>query len=115
MTDRAFYGRIYSGEVQQVAGLLERWIAPGSVRTKIRISGEEIEYEDERLRFYSHNAAGEPPNFLLEGSTSASLDETRRMLEALLALCRDAQVTATFDYVEVDENGEEVSEEFSIG
>jgi hypothetical protein len=113
----AFYGRIYTGDVEVATRVLEKWITPEQLRTKIRISGEEIEYDDGRLSFYCHNAAGSQggtPNYLLEGQTSASLDEIKEALQRLLEICREIDVTATFEYVEVSEDGEELSEEFSI-
>jgi hypothetical protein len=113
----AFYGRIYTGDVEVATRVLEKWITPEQLRTKIRISGEEIEYDDGRLSFYCHNAAGwqgGTPNYLLEGQTSASLDEIKEALQRLLEICREIDVTATFEYVEVSEDGEELSEEFSI-
>jgi hypothetical protein len=113
----AFFGRIYTGDVEVATRVLEKWITPERLRTKIRISGEEIEYDDGRLSFYCHNAAGSQggtPNYLLEGQTSASLDEINESLQRLLEICREIDVTATFEYVEVSEDGEELSEEFSI-
>jgi hypothetical protein len=115
--DTTFYGRIYTGEFEVVTRILERWIAPGQLRTKIRMSGEEIEYDGERLNFYCHTAAGPQggtPSYLLEGEARASLDETKEMLQRLLEICREMGVTATFEYVEVSEDGEELSEEFYI-
>lgn len=117
MSHSAFYGRIYTGDVEVATRVLEKWITPEQLRTKIRISGEEIEYDDGRLSFYCHNAAGSQggtPNYLLEGQTSASLDEIKEALQRLLEICREIDVTATFEYVEVSEDGEELSEEFSI-
>jgi hypothetical protein len=113
----AFFGRIYTDDFNVVTRIFERWIAPEQLRTKIRISGEEIEYDDGRLSFYCHNAAGSQggnPNYLLEGQTSGSLDEIKEALQRLLEICREVDVTATFEYVEVSEDGEELSEEFSI-
>ena len=117
MSHSAFYGRIYTDDVAVVTQILEQWITPESLRTKIRISGEEIEYDDGRLSFYCHNAAGSQggnPNYLLEGQTSGSLDEIKEALQRLLEICRERDVTGTFEYVEVSEDGEELSEEFSI-
>jgi hypothetical protein len=113
----AFYGRVYSDDVEVVVRILEAWIAPERLRTKTRISGEEIEFEDERLSFYCYNAAGTQggnPNYLLEGKTAGSLEETKAMLQRLLEICRETNVTATFEYVEVSDSGEEISEEFEI-
>lgn len=117
MSHSAFYGRIYTGDVEVATRVLEKWITPEQLRTKIRISGEEIEYDDGRLSFYCHTAAGSQggtPNYLLEGQTSGSLDEIKEALQRLLEICREIDVTATFEYVEVSEDGEELSEEFSI-
>lgn len=114
----AFYGTIYTNNVTVVTKSLERWIAPGTLRTKIRISGEEIEYDDGgRLSFYCYNAAsegGDTPYYLLEGKTSDSQSETREALQRLLEICREMDVTATFEYVEVSEEGEQLGDEFTV-
>lgn len=107
----ALYGRFYTGEFDLVTRILETWIAPAQLRAKIRISGEEISYEDEGLSFYCHDAAG---TYLLEGETRESLEATRAMLERLLAIARDVKVTATFEYVEVSESGEQLGDEFEV-
>jgi hypothetical protein len=109
----AIYGRLWTGDFELVTRILETWVAPGRLRTKIRISGEEIDYEDERLSFYCHNAAGNEI-YLLEGETSDSLDAARAMLQRLLEIARGMNVTSTFEYVEVTESGEQVGEEFEV-
>jgi hypothetical protein len=113
----AFYGRIFSGDPEVVTRLLETWIGREQLKVKVRLSGEEMQYEDERMSIYCQNAAGAQggsPNYLLEGNTSATLGETGVMLQRLLDICRNAGVAATFEYVEVNEDGEEVSEEFYL-
>ncbi|BAZ27730.1 hypothetical protein NIES4074_01580 [Cylindrospermum sp. NIES-4074] len=113
----AFYGSIYSGDYQVVANLLKNWVQSEDLNIKIRLSGEEILYEDERLYLYCYNAMdneGVASSFLLEGNMSGTLDETKVFLQQLRQLCKDQYIIGSFEYVEVTEDGVEVSDQFYI-
>jgi hypothetical protein len=113
----SFYGTIYSGDFEVVKRILEEWLEPEALKVKIRLSGEEITYETEEFYLYCHNALGSEgvtPYYLLEGNTSLGLDGTRDRLEALLSLCKSENVVGTFEYVEVNDDGDQVSEEFRV-
>jgi len=112
----AFYGTIYTGDLEVLRTILQQWLGPESLDTKIRLSGEELTYESENLYVYCHNAVGQTdnPRYLLEGNTSVGLDETSRRLKELLKLCQGHNVVCSLEYVEVNEAGEEVSELFEL-
>jgi hypothetical protein len=117
MNRTAFYGTIYSGDFEVIKRILEKWLGPEVLDVKIRLSGEEITYETEEFYLYCYNAIGSEgvtPYYLLEGNTTVGLDETRHRLENLLSLCKAENLAATFEYVEVNDAGEEVSEEFRL-
>lgn len=117
MNRTAFYGTIYSGDFEVVKSILEKWLGPEVLDVKMRLSGEEITYETEEFYLYCHNAIGSEgvtPFYLLEGNTSSGLDDTKHRLEKLLSLCTAEEVEASFEYVEVNDDGEEVSEEFRV-
>ena len=113
----AFYGSLWTGDYTIAADLLRSWLKTVDLDVKIRLSGEEIVYEDEELYLYCYSAASSQvgePSFLLEGHTARSLDEARSMLQALSKLCRDQDIEGDFEYVAVNENGDEVSEQFQL-
>jgi hypothetical protein len=117
MNKIAFYGRIYSGDYQLVADLFKDWLKTEDLDIKIRLGGEEIVYEDEQIYLYCYNSASNETtaqNFLLEGNTSVSLDDVKLLLQELLQLCQAQNITSSFEYVEVTEDGDEVTDQFYI-
>ena len=117
MNKIAFYGRIYSGDYKVVAAILKDWLKTEDLDIKIRLGGEEIVYEDERIYLYCYNSVTEEraaPNFLLEGNTSSTLDEVKALLQLLLQLYQEQKIDSSFEYVEVTEDGDEVTEQFYI-
>jgi hypothetical protein len=57
---------------------------------------------------------GVAPSFLLEGNMSSTLDKAKVLLQQLQKLCKSQQINGSFEYVEVTEDGDEVSEQFYI-
>lgn len=113
----AFYGRIWSGDYKLIATVLGEWIKTENLDIKIRLGGEEIVYKDERIYLYCYNAAtneGVAPSFLLEGNMSVTLDEVKILLQKLLQLCKHQNIMSSFEYVEVTEDGGEVSDQFYV-
>ncbi|MDZ8109228.1 MAG: hypothetical protein RM338_26875 [Nostoc sp. DedQUE12a] len=117
MNKIAFYGTISSGDYKVVADILKNWLKTEDLDIKIRLSGEEIVYEDEQVYLYSYNSVtveGVPPSFLLEGNMSRTLEEVKVLLQQLWQLCQEQNLTSSFEYVEVTEDGDEVTEQFYI-
>jgi hypothetical protein len=117
MNKIAFYGSIWSGNYKVVAAVLGKWTKTEDLNIKIRLGGEEIIYEDEQIYLYCYNAVTNevtPSSFLLEGNISRTLDEAKLLLKQLLELCKAHQIVGSFEYVEVTEYGDEVSNEFYI-
>jgi hypothetical protein len=117
MSKIAFYGRIYSGDYRMVAAILKDWLKAEDLDIKIRLGGEEIVYEDELIYLYCYNSAaneGAAANFLLEGNISKTLDEVKVLLQQLLQLYQEQNIISSFEYVEVTEDGDEVTEQFYI-
>ncbi|PYS22890.1 MAG: hypothetical protein DMG11_26100, partial [Acidobacteria bacterium] len=87
------------------------------VAVKIRLLGEEMVHEDKDLYVYAHTAfhtAGEQRAFLLEGHTSYGLEEAKRGLEQLLVICKEEGVKCECEYVEVNQDGDEISDHFQV-
>ncbi|WP_396147530.1 hypothetical protein [Flavobacterium sp.] len=114
MNKIAFYGSIYSGDYKIVASILKKWLLTDNLDIKIRLSGEEIVYDNEKIYLYCYNAVideGEEPSFLLEGNISQTLDQVKALLHQLLQLYREQDINSNFECVEINENGDELSEQ----
>jgi hypothetical protein len=113
MVKTAFQGLIHSGDLKAVSSLMAEWVKTEKLKLKVKLSGDEIVYEDNTLYFYCHSAMGEPL-FLLEGSLSGTLDEAKALLQQLLQLCKSRKIAASFDYAQVNEDGDEISDQFQV-
>ncbi len=109
----AFQGLIHSGDFKAVSSVMAEWAQTEKLKLKVKLSGDEIVYEDEKLYFYCHSAMGEPL-FLLEGSLSGSLAQAKALLQRLLQLCKARKITSRFDYAQVNDDGDEISEQFHV-
>ncbi len=113
----AFYGSLWTGDYKVVVDLLGEWAKTTNLDVKLRLSGEEIVFEDESLYLYCYNAVpseGIEPSFLLEGNMTTTLDKAKLKLQALAKLCTELHVEGDFEYVEVNEHGDEVGEQFQV-
>lgn len=116
MDRAAFYGSIYSGDDQVVAAIFREWLKTDALDIKLRLGGVEIVY-DYGLYLYSYNAApqeGVPASFLIEGNTSGTLEQVRAQLQQLLQLCKERSLDANFEYVQIDAEGDELSDYFYV-
>jgi hypothetical protein len=75
MPQTNFYGRISSGDIAVVRGLLQTWLRTDRLNEKLKLSGEQLVYEAEAAYVYSYAVDG-ASSFLLEGHRNAGLDET---------------------------------------
>ncbi|WP_414550103.1 hypothetical protein [Anabaena sp. CCY 0017] len=117
MNKIAFYGSIYSGDYNIVASILKKWLLTDNLDIKIRLRGEEILYEKEKIYLYCYNAVideVEEPSFLLEGNISETLDQVKALLQQLLQKYREQDINSNFECVEINEDGNEVSEQLYI-
>ena len=113
MDQTAFYGRIYTADSGIVKNTLREWLHTHDLHEKLKLSGEQIVYEDARIYVYCYEDSGTEPGrekFLVEGHTSDSLDLMRQQLQTLLDLFRQKNIRSTFECVVVDESGHEVSD-----
>jgi hypothetical protein len=113
----AFYGDMETGDLQVAAGLLSSWLGRDDLVVKSRVAGDEITYEDEATYVYCHEAdtsAGNAPFFLLEGQVAGPLASANEQLSALARLCDAGGVGCGLDYVQLDDDGDQVGEEFTV-
>jgi len=113
----AFYGVLHTGDPFLIADVLGAWVKAGKLPHKVRLGGVEMTHEDAGVYLYCHEdsvAPERPPQFLLEGHREGTLDEARAALVVLRDALGARQVPAKLEYVEVDEDGQELSDQFSL-
>src|SRR5262245_26459063 len=99
MTQTNFYGWIASGDIAVVRQLLQTWLSTERLDEKVKLSGEQLVYEDDWIYVYASAAEAKTPCFLLEGHRRAALDEVAPWLQRLLADCVARGVDTTLEYV----------------
>jgi hypothetical protein len=109
----AFQGLIHSGDFRAVSDLMAGWAQTEKLKLKVKLSGDEIVYEDEKLYFYCHSAMGEPL-FLLEGTLFGTLEQAKALLQRLLQMGKARKIISRFDYAQVNEDGDEISAQFHV-
>jgi hypothetical protein len=113
MTRTAFYGNISTPDAQIVRSLLETWLDTQNVKAKLKLTGNQFVYEDERIYVYCYNADAAPEGhemFLLEGNTADGLDETRLLLQRFRKLCEERDLDCDLEYVALDESGDQAGD-----
>jgi hypothetical protein len=113
----AFYGSIWVDDFKIINSILKKWLNVNRLETKIKLSGEEITYQNETIYIYCHadtSSEEEDPSYLIEGEMAASIDDARVKLNNLLKICESYNIEHDFEYVEVDKDGKEVSEQFYL-
>lgn len=113
MNKVALHGNIRSGKHEVVSRLLSEWLKTEKLDVKIRLGGSEMTYKDTKLYVYCHSAATEPL-YLLEGHTSGTLADAKALLQRLLELCKKQKLVGRFEYVQVSEDGDELSDQYSV-
>lgn len=116
MSKISFHGSLETGDQERVTSVLKAW-AGGPLQVKVGRIGVEIVFEQPALYLFCHEAStghDTSPFYLLEGSVLGPLDEAEARLRHLCKLCQDSAVAASIDYVQVDEEGEWLSEELTL-
>jgi hypothetical protein len=112
----AFYGSIKTDDHEVMSELLRDWVKAREIHVRIRLLGVEISYEDEGIYLYCHESS--PPGmerfFLLEGHMFGTLAETHARLRELSRACEGRGVACRLEYVQVNDDGDQVSEEFKV-
>jgi hypothetical protein len=114
MIQTNFYGRLVSSDVAVVRQLLQTWLGTERLAEKLKLTGDQLVYEDERVYVYASAAMAAAPAFLVEGHVLAGLAEAGPWLQRLLAGCVARGVDAALEYVEVDGDGQEISEQHAV-
>lgn len=112
----AFYGNLKTSDSEAVTRLLRDWLGTDRLDTKVGRMGVEIVHEVEGFYLYCNEAdrPGMAPFYLLEGHLDGTLDTARARLMELARLCAERNIGRRFEYVQVNEVGDEVSEEYTV-
>lgn len=113
----AFYGNITTGDAEAVSRLLRDWLKTEQIDVQLGHVGVEIVYEGEGFYLYCHEAGTSPgraPFYLLEGHQEGTLGAANARLRELARLCAERNLGGSFEYVQVNEHGDEVSEQFTV-
>jgi hypothetical protein len=113
----AFYGTLETGDFEAVSRLLRDWLKAERLDMRVGRVGVEIVHEMEGFYLYCHEAGSQPgmaPFYLLEGHLDGTLDTANGRLKELARLCAQRNIDCSFDYAQVNEEGDEVSEQFTV-
>jgi hypothetical protein len=113
----AFYGNLKTCDSEVVSRLLRDWLKTGQLDVQVGRVGVEIVHEVEGFYLYCHEAGTQPgraPFYLLEGHLEGTLDAANARLKELARLCAERNLGCSFEYVQVNEDGDEVSEQFTV-
>jgi len=112
----AFTGGIRTDNFGLLHQALREWIGV-EFNVKVKLTGEQLTYKDDRLSIYCYRAYSEHPGnneFLIEGRTAAGLDITKHQLEMLFQRLQAAGVSSDFEYSALDEAGKSTGESFLV-
>ncbi|MBZ4413222.1 hypothetical protein K8640_33885 [Myxococcus sp. XM-1-1-1] len=108
-----FTGSFETDDAQVLSRLLQDGFKIPEPRTRVGRVGVEMVSESDGFYLFCHEAAtrpGNPPRYLLEGSMSGALSPTRDRLQRLATLARERKVSMDLEFVQVNEEGDELSE-----
>jgi hypothetical protein len=112
----AFAGGIRTDDFSLVHQILREWLG-ASFNVRVKLTGEQLTYDDERLSIYCYRAYTQRADyneFLLEGATVADLAVTRDRLAALSKKFQENGLDADFEYYQKDEAGRRAGETFFV-
>ncbi|MBZ4422973.1 hypothetical protein [Myxococcus sp. RHSTA-1-4] len=113
----AFYGTLETGDSEAVSRLLRDWLRTERLDMKVGRVGVEIVHEVEGFYLYCHETGSQPgmaPFYLLEGHLDGTLDTASARLKELARLCAERSIGRSLEYVQVNEDGDELSEQFTV-
>ena len=111
-----FLGSIETDDLEQVLNGLRTWVGNDGLDVRMRLSGEEITYEDTRLELLCHRTmlAGDTEaeeasggGFIIEGSIYDTEEEAEAVLEKLRATFEAMSVPIEVDVTEEDDEEED--------
>jgi len=104
-----------SADGRLIARILSAWLSlDKTLSVRFRLYGWQIEYNSNEIELFCYEATDRAECFLQVSLFAKSLAEAKIFLGKLKKECKDAQVDSQIDYVEEDEDGQELSEEFHI-
>ena len=116
MREIRFCGSIETSDPEKIRTVIKEWLKVESLDLRVRKEGWSVVYEDDHFYLYCYEVFSHHSQyFLIEGREHQStLELTRLRLLEIINICRVRQIEGIIDYVEVDENNNEVSEELTV-
>lgn len=108
-----FSGFIDTSKYEVVLKIITDWL--GSPKIKHRLYNEEIFFDDDTTSVYAFNPVIEgiaANEFMIQGNTKMDLRKTKMLFDRLWEVCQSLEVTYDLDYMEVDEKGNIIGEEY---
>lgn len=108
-----FNGRFTKDDAQVLSRLLQDGFKIPEPRTRVGRIGVEMVSESDGFYLFCHEAVtrpGNPPQYLLEGSMDGALGPTRERLQRLVTLARERKIPLDLEFVQVNEDGDELGE-----
>lgn len=114
-------GTFFNTTSQKLLEIFEGLLVKEKLRFKVRISGEEINYEDDLLEIYIYSLGHQQnvnlnqgfDNYQFETEYKGSLNESEKFLNKLISIFLKEDIKYQFEYSEAID-GEEVGEEFEL-
>ncbi|MFD9957820.1 hypothetical protein [Amycolatopsis sp. NPDC058986] len=113
-----FSGDITTRDHEIIEEILSAWLSVPGLRMKSQRSRFEVSYEDATVELYCHEARPATGTgygfFLLDGGLALPRAEAADRLAALGRLCGDRGLRFEISHVEVDAEGNELGDEWTI-
>lgn len=105
-------GTFYNSPAATVEAALRK--AFGDVRTKSREFGYHMDFQSNSLSLHVHTSDNNGKIWYLNADSSGTATEHEQLLGQLTRTLREADILYLIDHVEVDENGDPVSDEETL-
>lgn len=107
-------GVIETGELPVIENLLSSWLnKPGELEVRSRSIGGQVQYSDDTWDVSCYKT-DEGPRFYLSVTLQGTLEMAGASLKKLWHLCHQKGIPCQLDYIEQNEDGDDVGEEFSV-
>lgn len=115
MNRTRFYGEAYVHDSEIVRRAVAQWVAANDLTVRVKVFGDQVIYEDETVYIFAEigTEVGQQ-DCLLQGHLVAGLQAATERLRNLVNLFKQNAVEVYIDCMEVDDAGDEVSEEVRI-
>jgi|SRR5271157_1243878 len=110
-----FFGEAYTHDSELVRSVLAKWSSATDLEVRVKIFGDRVTYEDDVTYVFAEIGTGPgQQDCLLQGHLLTSLDDAKKRLQSLVDMSKARGVEAYVDFTEVNDTGDDVSNEFRV-